>query len=84
MKTRVGRLEGVVTVGADLIENLAHLRFGSMAEELFSVKACEIELLEAESRLPGRDIACVFSAPPGRNSANGSEGSDQPSVSVMH
>jgi hypothetical protein len=62
MKTTKGAFETVITLVAETAENLAKVRWGKLAKGLFAVSARRIDLLEAELKAPGREIAYVFRA----------------------
>jgi hypothetical protein len=62
MKISRGRFESFVTVTADVLQDLAHLRFGDVARAVFSLTKKNIALAEAELSAPGREVAYVVKA----------------------
>jgi len=60
VKYRLSTLETVLVTSAEMIENLARLQFGKFAKNIISLKNREIELLEAESKIPGKEIALLY------------------------
>jgi len=62
LKFSVGAFETVVVAGAELLENILHLKFGAAAKALFEVKRRRLDLLEAEMKAPGREIAYLVHA----------------------
>jgi hypothetical protein len=62
MKTGSGTLEAVVAAAGDILENLAKLKFGSLAKALFALRHRQVELLEAERQAPGRELAYIVRA----------------------
>lgn len=57
LKYNTGTFEIIVTTGAEFIENLSRLKFGSAAKALFALKHKKLELMEAEISAPGKEIA---------------------------
>jgi hypothetical protein len=77
MKINVGTLETVVVSGAEILEDLIHLRFSKAAKALFSVKHRRIALMEGELSSPGSEIAYIvktkeafYNPAPSNNSFN--------------
>jgi hypothetical protein len=62
MKTSQGVLEAVVTTAAEIAEDLVKIRWSNAAKALFSMRMKRIELLEAESKAPGHEIAYLLKA----------------------
>lgn len=62
LKTSYGAVEAMVTTTAEIAENLVKIKWGKAAKTLFSLGHERIELLEAESRAPGREIAYIVKA----------------------
>lgn len=62
MKANAGALETVVTVSAELAENLTKLRFGMISKLLFAGRQRKLALMEAERNAPGRDLAYIVAA----------------------
>jgi hypothetical protein len=58
-KYQVTTLETIFVSSAEIIENLIKLKFGQVAKNLISIKNKEVQLLEAESKLPGKEIAIL-------------------------
>ncbi len=59
LKVNSGRLETVLTVGAEILEDVAKLKLSSAIKALFTATHRKIELLEAEQKAPGREIAYI-------------------------
>lgn len=55
-------LEVVVTVPAEIAENLTRFRFGKAASALFALRRARAKLLEAELSTPGREVAYLVQA----------------------
>jgi hypothetical protein len=62
MKTKTGVLEIVVTTGAEIAEDLVKFRWGKLAKAPFTITHKKIDLLQAEMKAPGREIAYVVKA----------------------
>lgn len=62
MKITRGAWETVITTAAESIEHLLKLQFGKAAKSLFALSSRKIELLEAETKAPGREIAYLAHA----------------------
>jgi len=62
MKYNLGTLEIVVKTIGELAEDLTKFRFGKISNLPFSLSHRRIELLEAELKAPGREIAYVVHA----------------------
>jgi hypothetical protein len=62
MKIRKGTFETIVTVAAEVVEDLVKIKWGKLASLLFVLKNRKIALLEAERSAPGREIAYVVQA----------------------
>jgi hypothetical protein len=62
MKIRKGTFETIVTVAAEVVEDLVQIKWGKLASLLFVLKNRKIALLEAERSAPGREIAYVVQA----------------------
>jgi hypothetical protein len=62
MKTNLGLLESLVVGGAALVENLAKFKLTELAKLPFVAKHRRIELLEAELKAPGREVAYIAKA----------------------
>jgi hypothetical protein len=60
MKANKGALETVVTVGAELAEDLVKFKWGKAAKLAFVLKHRKIQLLEAEAQAPGREVAYIL------------------------
>jgi hypothetical protein len=54
-----GILETIVTTTAEMIENLAKLRLGKLAQMPFSLKANKIKLMQEELKAPGCEVAYI-------------------------
>lgn len=62
MKINRGTLETVFVTGAEIAEDLAKFKWGAAAKLLFSASHRKIELLEAEMKAPGRELAYISKA----------------------
>jgi hypothetical protein len=62
MKVNKGMVEIFVTTGAEIAEGLIKMQWGKLAGLLFSLRHRKIDLLEAELKAPGREIAYVIQA----------------------
>lgn len=62
MKINRSTLRTIVVSGAEIIENIARLRFSTLAQKLFSATDRKIALLEAERNAPGREVAYIAQA----------------------
>lgn len=62
MKTNVGTLETIVTMGAEVLGDLASFKWGKAAQALFSLKRREVALLEGELTSPGNEVAYIVKA----------------------
>lgn len=62
MKINRGVLETIITGAAEIAEDLVKVRWGKLAKMPFSVSSRKIELLEAELKAPGREIAYIAHA----------------------
>jgi hypothetical protein len=56
MKTTSSTLETMITSAAEILENVAKLKFGSLAKSMFSLKRRKIQIMEAEQQAPGREL----------------------------
>jgi hypothetical protein len=52
-----GPLETFMTVAGEVLEDIAKLRFGSLAKKPFTFRHRKLELMEAELKAPGREVA---------------------------
>lgn len=59
MKFTSGVLETVVTAGAEILENLVKFKWSNAAKSLFSIRKQKINLLEAELKSPGSEVAYI-------------------------
>lgn len=55
-----GSLELIVTSAGELSEDFLKLKLGNLTQKLFFVKKQKIQLLEAEMKAPGKEIAFLF------------------------
>jgi hypothetical protein len=62
MKVNASALETFVVSAAEFVENLVKLNFGKVAKGLFAIKNRNVQLLEAELKAPGREIALIAKA----------------------
>ena len=62
MKVSKGILETVITLAGETVEDLVKFRWGKLAKLPFLVSSRKIELLEAELKAPGREVAYISSA----------------------
>ena len=56
-----GRLEAILVVVAELVEDIAHFRLSSAVNRFFSFRRDEILLLESEIAAPGHEVAYIAS-----------------------
>jgi hypothetical protein len=59
LKTNWGAFETIVTVGAEFLENIARIRWGKAAKLLFTLKHRKVDLMEAEMKAPGAEVAYI-------------------------
>lgn len=59
LKINTSALETVLTIGAEIVEDLAKLKVSSAIKALFTLKHRKVALFEAEREAPGRDIAYI-------------------------
>jgi hypothetical protein len=59
MKYSSGVYETIVTIGAECLENLVKVKWSAAVKSLFSLKRQKINLLEAELKTPGSEIAYI-------------------------
>jgi hypothetical protein len=59
---RSGVVESLVVGTAEVLENLAKLRFGALAKQLFSVGTQKVKLLKAEASTKGGELAYIYHA----------------------
>jgi hypothetical protein len=57
MKTRKTLLESIVVSTADMTENILKLKWSAAAKVLFTADTARVDLLEAELKAPGRELA---------------------------
>jgi len=62
MKIQRGVWETVITIAAESIEHMLKIQFGQLAKSIFAISSRKVDLLEAELKAPGRDIAYVSRA----------------------
>jgi len=55
-------LETILTVTAELLENLVKIKWGNMVKNLFEFKRMHVNLLECELTAPGREISYIIKA----------------------
>lgn len=60
MKTKASVIETIVTTSAEVLGNLAALKWGTAARTLFELRKQDIALMEAENSAPGREIAYLI------------------------
>ena len=60
LKANMGAFETIVTVGAEFLESLAKVNWGKAAQLLFTFKHRKIELMEAEIKSPGSEVAYIL------------------------
>ncbi len=56
------KLQTVVIVSAEWIENIANRQFSKVAKALFSINEAKIALAQAELTAPGKEVAYMYSA----------------------
>ena len=57
MKVEYGGLETLITSSAEILESLVRVRWTKAAKALFSIRRRRVQLLEAERKAPGRQLA---------------------------
>jgi hypothetical protein len=62
MKTQPGMFQTAIVSGTEIIEELVKLKWGKLAKKLFAFRKRKIELLEAELKATGRELAYVIKA----------------------
>lgn len=62
MKSNASAFETIMVAGAELLENLVKLNWGTVAKGMFSLRHRKIALLEKEMTAPGSELAYVFAA----------------------
>lgn len=62
IKTTSSILEMLIVGSAELIENVAKLKFGKIAKDLFSLRKSQIELLELELKSEGSELSYISKA----------------------
>jgi len=62
MKIHTELLESIVTGAPEVIEQLLKFQFGKLAKGLFTFRHRQLELTEAESKAPGREVAYIVEA----------------------
>ncbi len=62
MKVNRGILEIVVTTSGQVAEDLVKVRWGKLSKLPFSVTQRKIDLMEAQLKAPGREIAYIVKA----------------------
>jgi hypothetical protein len=60
MKTNLGTVRTVVTVAAEVAEDLVKFKWGKAAKLLFTIKDRKVALMDAELRAPGRELAYMI------------------------
>jgi hypothetical protein len=60
LKIKQGFLETFLTTSGELIDNLVKIKWGKVAETMFTIQHRKLALLEAEMSAPGREIAYVY------------------------
>jgi hypothetical protein len=59
LKYTMGNLEAILTMGADVLENIVKINWSRAAKGLFELKRRRIELMEAEMKTPGAEVAYI-------------------------
>lgn len=62
IKYKMGTIETLVTASLEVLENIATLKFSKAAKVLFDLSKQEVNLLESEQKLTGREIAYIHKA----------------------
>jgi hypothetical protein len=62
MKYEPSTTEIILRTGADIIESLIKLRPSKAANALYSFRKRKLDLLEAELKAPGREVAFIHKA----------------------
>ena len=59
IKYRLGKIESIVTISLEVLENLVKLNFSKAAKVLFDLTRNDLALLEAEQQMTGRELALI-------------------------
>lgn len=59
LKYNLGHIETFVTASLEVLENLVKLNLSKVAKVLFDLNKQDLTLLEAEQKLPGRELAFI-------------------------
>lgn len=62
MKTNVGAFEALLTISAEIVENVIKLNLSKAVKSLFILRHRKIALMEAEMRSPGIELAYLIKA----------------------
>lgn len=62
LKFSHGSMRVFVTSALEILENLATLKFSKVVDSMFSLQSKEIDLLEAQLKAPGKEIAYIVDA----------------------
>jgi hypothetical protein len=55
-----GLLKSFIVGGAEIVENIARLKFSDIAKGLFSAQQKKIDLLKIELNAPGHELAYIY------------------------
>ena len=62
MKYEMGSIQVLITTTAEILGNIASFKWGKAASAIFTIRNQELQLLEAESKAPGREMAYISKA----------------------
>jgi hypothetical protein len=62
MKYRLGTIRVIATLPAEFVENVVRLRFRNAVEAIFKLVDRKVELIEAKSSAPGRELSYILLA----------------------
>lgn len=60
LKYKLGSIETVVTISLEVLENLVKLSFSKAAKVFFDLTKKNLNLLEAESKFTGKELALIY------------------------
>lgn len=60
LKAQMGVFESIVTVGPEFLENMVKINWGKAAKLLFFLKHRKVDLMEAEMKAPGSEVAYII------------------------
>ena len=60
LKYSYSQIETITLTGLEVIENLLSLKFSKAAKALFDINRQELNLLEAENKITGKEMALIY------------------------